>query len=88
MGIQTKIQFWPLINPSQSDLCDTDFAPSHQKLGTFLENKVFQKLTKLKYFVNKSCSPISIFFSLEIKNLQFLRALRKIWVRGVKILNG
>ena len=39
LGIQTKIQFLSL-------MCDTDFVLSPQKLGTFLENEVFQKGTE------------------------------------------
>ena len=34
---------------------------NRQKLGTFLVNEVFSKLTKIKKSVNESCSPNSVY---------------------------
>ena len=62
LGIQTRVQLQALIDSSHSIVfLYTDFALSLQILGIFLENKVFQKIIKMKCLSDESWSPILIF---------------------------
>ena len=96
LGIQTQA----MIDSSHSIIWFIlhRFCTEPSNFGIFLENKVFQKIIKMKYLSNESCSPTLIFLGenlfwkdqtafwprkliLKMKNLEFLRALRKIWLR-------